>query len=35
MGIGVWLHLTEHHEHEHASDDLSGEPHTHVNCMVG
>jgi drug/metabolite transporter (DMT)-like permease len=30
MGIGVWLHLTEHHEHEHAHEALShAHPHVH------
>ena len=30
MGIGVWLHLTEHHEHEHRHDALEHEHlHTH------
>ena len=30
MGIGVWLHLTEHHEHEHVHDTMShAHPHVH------
>jgi drug/metabolite transporter (DMT)-like permease len=30
MAAGVWLHLTEHHEHEHVHDPLSHEhPHVH------
>jgi drug/metabolite transporter (DMT)-like permease len=30
MGLGVWLHLTEHHSHEHAHDALEHEHlHTH------
>lgn len=30
MGIGVWLHLTEHHGHEHQHEALTHE-HTHVH----
>jgi drug/metabolite transporter (DMT)-like permease len=30
MGIGIWLHLTEHHEHEHTHDALDHE-HEHVH----
>jgi drug/metabolite transporter (DMT)-like permease len=30
MGIGVWLHLTEHHEHEHTHDSMEHE-HLHVH----
>jgi hypothetical protein len=30
MGIGVWLHLTEHHEHGHDHEALS-HGHTHVH----
>lgn len=30
MGIGIWLHLTEHHEHEHTHDELAHE-HEHVH----
>jgi len=30
MGVGVWLHLTEHHEHEHVHDELFHE-HEHVH----
>jgi drug/metabolite transporter (DMT)-like permease len=30
MGWGVWLHLTEHHEHEHVHDPIHhGHRHTH------
>jgi drug/metabolite transporter (DMT)-like permease len=30
MGFGVWLHLTEHHEHEHVHDPLEhAHPHVH------
>ena len=30
MGIGVWLHLTEHHEHEHAHEPMEhAHPHMH------
>ncbi|TAL58889.1 MAG: DMT family transporter [Legionella sp.] len=30
MGIGVWLHLTEHHEHEHRHEPFShSHRHTH------
>lgn len=30
MGLGVWLHLTEHHSHEHSHDILEHEhEHTH------
>lgn len=30
MGMGVWLHLTEHHEHEHTHDPLEHtHPHVH------
>ncbi len=30
MGIGVWLHLTESHDHEHAHEDLLHDhPHHH------
>jgi hypothetical protein len=28
MGIGVWLHLTEHHEHEHEHEPME---HTHAH----
>jgi len=30
MGIGVWLHLTEHHEHEHIHEPF-GHVHPHVH----
>ena len=30
MALGVWLHLTERHEHEHGHDDLAHE-HRHVH----
>lgn len=30
MGIGVWLHLTEHHEHEHTHVPL-GHEHNHTH----
>jgi drug/metabolite transporter (DMT)-like permease len=30
MGIGVWLHLTEHHEHEHLHETMEHE-HSHVH----
>ena len=30
MGVGVWLHLTEHHGHEHAHDALEHD-HAHVH----
>jgi hypothetical protein len=30
MGIGVWLHLTEHHEHAHAHEWMTHtHPHVH------
>ena len=30
MSIGVWLHLTEHHEHEHVQEVMShAHPHVH------
>src|SRR6185437_9278151 len=30
MGVGVWLHVTEHHEHEHVHEPLShSHAHTH------
>jgi drug/metabolite transporter (DMT)-like permease len=30
MGLGVWLHLTERHEHEHVHDEmLHAHPHVH------
>jgi drug/metabolite transporter (DMT)-like permease len=30
MGIGVWLHLTEHHEHEHLHEPMEhAHPHVH------
>lgn len=30
MGLGVWLHLTEHHEHEHLHQELAHEhEHSH------
>ena len=28
MGVGVWLHLTEHHEHEHEHEPIE---HTHAH----
>jgi drug/metabolite transporter (DMT)-like permease len=28
MGLGVWLHLTEHHEHEHSHEPME---HSHVH----
>ena len=28
MGVGVWLHLTEHHEHEHDHEPMQ---HTHLH----
>lgn len=30
MGIGVWLHLTEHHEHEHIHEPME-HSHSHVH----
>jgi drug/metabolite transporter (DMT)-like permease len=30
MGIGVWLHLTEHHEHKHSHEEMAHE-HRHVH----
>ncbi|KTD75237.1 MULTISPECIES: DMT family transporter [Legionella] len=30
MGIGVWLHLTEHHEHEHKHEPFSHD-HRHIH----
>jgi drug/metabolite transporter (DMT)-like permease len=30
MGLGVWLHLSEHHEHRHAHDAMDHE-HEHVH----
>jgi len=30
MGLGVWLHLTEHHEHEHTHERVS-HAHAHVH----
>jgi drug/metabolite transporter (DMT)-like permease len=30
MGIGVWLHITEHHEHEHTHEAMAHE-HKHVH----
>jgi drug/metabolite transporter (DMT)-like permease len=30
MGIGVWLHVTEHHEHEHNHEPITHE-HMHVH----
>jgi drug/metabolite transporter (DMT)-like permease len=30
MGLGVWFHLTEHHEHEHEHEELVHE-HVHVH----
>jgi drug/metabolite transporter (DMT)-like permease len=30
MGIGVWLHLTEHHEHEHEHEPME-HAHAHVH----
>jgi hypothetical protein len=30
MGLGVWLHVTEHHEHEHVHD-LTAHVHRHVH----
>ncbi|ODU48757.1 MAG: hypothetical protein ABS92_07690 [Thiobacillus sp. SCN 63-374] len=32
MGVGVWLHLTEHHEHEHSHEPLE-HTHPHVHDM--
>jgi drug/metabolite transporter (DMT)-like permease len=30
MGLGVWLHLSEHHEHEHAHEAMAhAHPHVH------
>jgi drug/metabolite transporter (DMT)-like permease len=30
MGLGVWLHLTEHHEHRHVHEPLAhAHPHVH------
>src|SRR5262249_43020647 len=30
MGVGVWLHVTEHHEHEHVHQPMShAHPHVH------
>jgi drug/metabolite transporter (DMT)-like permease len=30
MGVGVWLHITEHHEHSHQHEPLTHtHPHTH------
>jgi len=28
MGLGVWLHVTEHHEHQHVHDPVT---HTHAH----
>lgn len=33
MGIGVWLHLTEHHEHEHTHELLSHN-HSHIHDFL-
>ena len=30
MGVGVWLHLTEHHEHEHTHEPLAHN-HSHIH----
>jgi drug/metabolite transporter (DMT)-like permease len=30
MGVGVWIHLTEHHEHEHRHDAMD-HAHAHVH----
>jgi len=30
MGVGVWLHLTEHHEHEHTHEPIEHE-HEHLH----
>ena len=30
MGVGVWLHLTEHHEHEHEHEPME-HAHAHVH----
>jgi drug/metabolite transporter (DMT)-like permease len=30
MGVGLWLHLVEHHEHEHAHEEMVHE-HAHVH----
>jgi drug/metabolite transporter (DMT)-like permease len=30
MGVGVWLHLTEHHEHEHMHEQLAHN-HSHIH----
>jgi drug/metabolite transporter (DMT)-like permease len=30
MGIGIWIHLTEHHSHEHAHEELEHD-HRHVH----
>jgi drug/metabolite transporter (DMT)-like permease len=30
MGLGVWLHLTEHHEHEHEHEEVE-HAHAHVH----
>lgn len=30
MGLGVWLHLTEHHEHEHRHEEMAHD-HEHVH----
>jgi drug/metabolite transporter (DMT)-like permease len=30
MGVGIWLHLTEHHEHEHTHEEMAHE-HEHVH----
>lgn len=30
MGIGIWLHLTEHHEHDHTHEEMQhGHEHVH------
>lgn len=30
MGVGVWLHLTEHHEHEHTHEPIAHN-HSHIH----
>src|ERR1700722_8497839 len=30
MGVGLWLHLVEHHEHEHSHEEMLHE-HAHVH----
>jgi hypothetical protein len=35
MGLGVWLHLTERHEHEHMHEPMEhAHPHVHECELV-